>query len=422
MSKTLLTGRFVSSATCPADKKRICYSDQKVAGLILEVRQSGGKSFYVRYRDPYGSQRNYRISDASSITLAAARDITVGIMSKVAAGVDPFAEKEERRAVPTVKGFFDEWYLPHAQSDKRSWKSDVCYFKHHIDPYIGSKRVDAVTTADILNIKKTTKGRGYAEGSCDRVLILVRYMFNLMIHWKIGNLETNPSEGVKLFHPKNARERFLTKDEIMRLLEALDQSVNASLRDIVMFLLLTGARKQEALRAAWEDFDIQRGFWLIPETKSGRPRAVPLSDRLLQLLTMLPSQGSSPWLFPNPKTGKPFVAVFHSWNTARKQADLADVRMHDLRHSFASFLVNSGRSIYEVKELLGHAHVKTTERYAHLDNKTLTSAVNTAGNFVDINRPLRTINTAPAALAPPEASVPRQRVRPQHQGTGKAQS
>lgn len=422
MPKLHFNQRRVQSLNCPTDKTRTVYSDIAMKGLTVEVRATGGRTYYVRYIDPYGEQRNYRIGDASSVTLAAARDITVGIMSKVAAGIDPFAEKEERRAVPTVKGFFDECYLPHAQNDKRSWKSDVCYFKHHIDPYIGSKRVDAVTTADILNIKKTTKGRGYAEGSCDRVLILVRYMFNLMIRWKIGNLEGNPSEGVKLFHPKNGRERFLTKDEIMRLLEALDRSVNASLRDIVMFLLLTGARKQEALRAAWEDFDIQRGFWLIPETKSGRPRTVPLSDHLLQLLTLLPSRGSSPWLFPNPKTGKPFVAVFHSWNTARKQADLADVRMHDLRHSFASFLVNSGRSIYEVKELLGHAHVKTTERYAHLDNKTLTSAINTAGNFVDISRPLRTINTAPAALAPPEASAPQRRVRSLHQGTGKAQS
>ncbi len=421
MSKTLLTGRFIGLAICPADKKRICYSDQKVAGLILEVRQSGGKSFYVRYRDPYGSQRNYRISDASSITLAAAREITVDILSKVAAGIDPFAEKEERRAVPTVKAFFDDCYLPHAQTDKRSWKSDVCIFKHHIDPYIGSQRVDAVTTADILHMKKTMKQKGYAEGTCDRVLILTRYMFNLMIRWKIGSLAANPTVGVKLFNPKNGRERFLTKEEVMRLVEALDQSVNPCLRDIVMFLLLTGARKQEALKAAWEDFDFERGFWLIPETKSGRPRAVPLSEHLLQLLDMLPSRGSSPWLFPNPKTGKPFVAVFHSWNTARKQADLADVRMHDLRHSFASFLVNSGRSIYEVKELLGHAHIKTTERYAHLDNKTLTSAVNSAGNFMNISRPMRTVDPDFAVLALPEASVTRHRVRPLHNADGEAQ-
>lgn len=411
MPKVQLNQRRVQSLSCPAGKTRTVFSDAAVRGLTVEVRATGGRTYYVRYIDPYGAQRNYRIGDVSSVTLAAARDITVDILSKIAAGIDPFAQKEERRAVPTVKGFFDEWYLPHAQTDKRSWKSDVCYFKNHVDPYIGSKRVDAVTTADILHMKKTMKQKGYAEGSVDRVLILTRYMFNLMIRWKIGGVIANPTKEVKLFLPKNGRERFLTKDEILRLMEALDQSPNACLRDIVMFLLVTGARKQEALRAAWDDFDFRRGFWLIPETKSGRPRAVPLSDHVLQLLSDLPSRGRSPWLFPNPKTGNPFVAVFCSWNTARKQAGLADVRMHDLRHSFASFLVNSGRSIYEVKELLGHAHVKTTERYAHLDNKTLTDAVNTTGNFVDVsraNRPMRTVNAAPVALIAPESSAPNQ--------------
>lgn len=401
MPKLQLSQRRVQSLTCPDGKIRTVYSDAAVRGLTVEVRATGGRTYYVRYVDAYGAQRNYRIGDVSSVTLAAARDITVDILSKIAAGKDPFAEKEERRAVPTVKGFFDEWYLPHAQTDKRSWKSDVCYFKNHVAPYIGAKRVDAVTTADILHMKKTMKQKGYAEGSVDRVLILTRYMFNLMIRWKIGGVIANPTKEVKLFLPKNGRERFLTKDEILRLMETLDQSPNPCLRDIVMFLLLTGARKQEALRAAWDDFDFRRGFWLIPETKSGRPRAVPLSDHVLQLLSDLPSRGQSPWLFPNPKTGNPFVAVFCSWNTARKQAGLADVRMHDLRHSFASFLVNSGRSIYEVKELLGHAHVKTTERYAHLDNKTLTDAVNTTGNFVDV-RSMRTINATPAALAAPD--------------------
>lgn len=402
MPKLQLSQRRVQSLTCPDGKIRTVYSDAAVRGLTVEVRATGGRTYYVRYVDAYGAQRNYRIGDVSSVTLAAARDITVDILSKVAAGVDPFAEKQERRSVPTVKDFFDECYLPHAQTDKRSWKSDVCYFKHHVDPYIGSKRVDAVTTADILHMKKTIKQKGYAEGSVDRVLILTRYMFNLMIRWKIGGVVDNPTKEVKLFLPKNGRERFLTREEVLRLMETLEQSPNPCLRDIVMFLLLTGARKQEALRAAWEDIDFRRGFWLIPETKSGRPRSVPLSDHLLRLLSELSSRNRSQWLFPNPKTDLPFVSIFYSWNTARKQAGLADVRMHDLRHSFASFLVNSGRTIYEVKELLGHAHVKTTERYAHLDNKTLTDAINTTGNFVDVSRPLRTINATPAAFAAPD--------------------
>ena len=408
MPKTKLNQRSVQSLPCPAGKARIVYSDASVKGLTLEVRATGGRTYYVRYIDPYGAQRNHRIGDASAVTLAAARDITMKVMSKVAAGIDPTQEKEERRAVPTVKAFFDQYYLPHAQTEKRSWDGDVCLFKHHINPYFGHKRLDAVTTADILDVKRTMRQKGYAEGTVDRVLILTRYMFNLMIRWKVGNLKANPCNGVKLFLPKNGRERFLTKEEITRLMEVLENSLNPCLRDIVIFLLLTGARKQEAQRAAWADFDFRRGFWLIPETKSGKPRAVPLSDHLVRLLDGLPSRDNSKWLFPNPKTGKPFVTVYHSWNAARKEAGLAEVRIHDLRHSFASFLVNSGRSIYEVKELLGHAHIKTTERYAHLDNKTLITAINTAGNFVNFERPMRQIEAG--AVAGRNIALPRPQV------------
>lgn len=385
MAKLTFTPRFISTASCPKGKKRICFSDKDTAGLILEVRSSEGRTFYARYRDQYGSQRNFKIGDASSVTLKAARSITQDILSKVALGQDPFAQKRERQATPTMAEFFNKHYLPYAKSNKRSWDCDVGLFKNHINPPLGARRVDAITTADIINIHHGLKRRGYAAGTCNRVLILIRYMFNLMIKWEIGSVTVNPSAKVNLLKADNNRQRFLTKEEVSRLHHALRASDNPFLYYIVSFLLLTGARKQEALRASWADFDFSHGFWLIPETKSGRPRSVPISDHLLRLLDSLPSKGKSPYLFPNPKTGKPYVAIYHSWNSARKQAGLDDVRMHDLRHSFASFLVNSGRSLYEVQKLLGHAHIKTTERYAHLSNDTLTCAVNTVGHFVDID-------------------------------------
>ena len=129
------------------------------------------------------------------------------------------------------------------------------------------------------------------------------------------------------------------------------------------------------------------------------------------LLNGLPSKGTSRWLFPNLDTGKPYTQIYYSWNTARKQAGLADVRMHDLRHSFASFLVNSGRSLYEVQKLLGHANISTTERYAHLANETLTCAANAAGNFVPVDdAPAMTINMVPKLeLKPRTKALPNHR-------------
>jgi integrase len=144
----------------------------------------------------------------------------------------------------------------------------------------------------------------------------------------------------------------------------------------------TGARKREALDARWEDFDFERRLWRIPTTKLGKPRHVPLSDGVLSLLTSMPRSLKSPYVFANPKTGKAYVSFFASWDTARTKAGLSDVRVHDLRHSFASLLINSGRSLYEVQKLLGHTQIKTTQRYAHLAPETLLDASNAATHAV----------------------------------------
>ena len=191
-------------------------------------------------------------------------------------------------------------------------------------------------------------------------------------------MKVNPTKDVPLFEDHaGKKERYLSKEEAQRIFEAVRRSENPVLQHIVPMLILTGARKREVLDARWEDFDLERRQWRIPTTKSGRPRYVPLSDGVLQLLTSLPHREKG-WIFANPKTGKPFVSVFISWNTARKLAGLADVRMHDLRHSFASFLVNAGRTLYEVQKILGHTQVKTTQRYAHLSQDTLVDAANAA--------------------------------------------
>jgi integrase len=146
-------------------------------------------------------------------------------------------------------------------------------------------------------------------------------------------------------------------------------------------LILTGARKREVLDAKWEDFDLQRSQWRIPTTKAGRPRYVPISGGVVNLLACIP-RNDCPYVFANPKTGKPYVSIFNGWNTARKQAGLAEVRIHDLRHSFASFLINGGRSIYEVQRILGHTQIKTTQRYAHLSHDTLLDAADIVGNLL----------------------------------------
>jgi integrase len=154
------------------------------------------------------------------------------------------------------------------------------------------------------------------------------------------------------------------------------------LQFIVPLLLLTGLRKRELLDAKRADIDLDKKLWFIPTTKTGKPRAVPLSDVAISILMSVPRYGDCPWAFPNVATMKPYVSIFHAWDTARCSAGLKDVKMHSLRHAFASFLVNSGRTLYEVQHLLGHTQIKTTQRYSHLSQNTLMDATNAAARAV----------------------------------------
>jgi integrase len=216
--------------------------------------------------------------------------------------------------------------------------------------------------------------------TCNNVVIMMRYMFNLAKKWDINGADANPAAGLALFEVNNQRERYLTRSEVQLLKNAINESENTQLKYIVVLLLFTGCRKRELLDAKWEHFDIKRRIWRIPTTKSGKLRHVPLSDAVIEVLKSLPRFDECPYLIPNPNTLKPFNTIYHSWNTARNRAEMSDLRMHDLRHSFASFLINSGRSLYEVQNILGHSQLSSTQRYAHLSEKTLVAAANAAVN------------------------------------------
>ena len=198
---------------------------------------------------------------------------------------------------------------------------------------------------------------------------------NLAVRWEIPGVTKNPTKDVALFEDPHNKERYLSEAEAQTLYRAVQASVNPMLQYIIPMLILTGARKREVLDAKWDEFDMERRQWRVSVTKAGKPRYVPLSDGVIQMLSTMPHDNSQ-WVFPNPKSGKPYVSIFCAWNTARKLAGLADVRIHDLRHSFASFLVNAGRSLYEVQKILGHTQIKTTQRYAHLSQDTLIDAAN----------------------------------------------
>lgn len=374
MPSILFAQDQVKALQCAPGKDKLALFDKGCKNLVLEVFASGRKTYYFRYKDERGITRQPKICDANSITLKKARALCDRYRTMLFMGENPWAVQAVKRSTPTFAMFVTENYMPYIRTYKRSWKCDEGLLRNHILPKLGERYIDEIERQDMAALfyahTKTHK-----PGSTNRIIILCRYIFNCAIRWETSGISKNPTSNIPLMKEGNQNERYLSSDEAQRLYARLKESDNPMLQFIIPMLILTGARKREVLDARWEDFDYEHKLWRIHTTKIGKPRFVPMSVGVIQLLDSVPRHDCV-WTFPNPKTLKPYVSVFYSWNTARKSAGLSDVRIHDLRHSFASFLVNAGRSLYEVQRLLGHTQIKTTQRYAHLSHDTLLDATN----------------------------------------------
>ena len=385
MPQMKLSNKSARDAKCPEDESKVYFFDTQLTGFMLEVRASGGKTFYIRYRDARGIQRQFKIGTAPPITADDARKQALKILGRIAIGENPAEDRTALRAMPTLEAFVTERYLPYIKGYKRSYRADDSYLRNHILPRFGKMYLDQITRPDVIDFHHKNRASHLAIGTTNRLMILLRYIYNLALKWDVPGVTENPTNGIPLFEANNARERYLTREEVQRVCEALLTSKSPMLRYIVLMLILTGARKHEVLEAKWEDFDIDRRFWRIPMCKAGKSRVIPISDGVLDLLKIVPRIEGSAYLFANPKTLKHLTPINDSWNIVRIKAGLPEVRIHDLRHSFASFLINSGRSLYEVQQLLGHSSIRMTQRYAHLAPSTLLAASNVAAEAAGIS-------------------------------------
>lgn len=386
MSVIALCTKTLKTLACPPGKAKENVWDARCKGLMLEVRRSGGRTWYVRYVDLRGKQRQLRIGGADVVSLDQARKRTDELRSQVALGRDPAEEKALLRQVPTLAEFVEERYLPYVKGYKRSWKLDESLLRNHLLPKFGTRYLDQIKKDQIVAMHLAHRAKGRAPASANRLLILMRYIYNLALRWETPGVLGNPTKDVPLLEENNKRERYLTQEEAQRLYDVVQHSESKMLRFIIPMLILTGARKREVLDARWTDFDTEQKLWRIALSKSGKARYVPLSEGVLNLLALIGKEREAwpaahrdcPWVFANPDTGKPYTSIYYTWDNARKRAGLPGLRVHDLRHSFASFLINAGRSIYEVQKILGHTQIKTTQRYSHLSQDTLLAAVNSA--------------------------------------------
>jgi len=376
-----LTAMFVRTCSCPSGTKRVDIFDTSIPGFMLEVRSSGGKTFYQRYRDNRGRQRQFKIGSIAALTLSQARRKARAVLAEATLGADPQNKREELRTIPTLSEFVRDAYLPFAKNAKRSWRTDETLLRLHILKKLGRFPLDQITTQQIADILKRLQDAGYSSGTTNRVLILLRYIFNLAKRWGAPGADKNPTKGLKTAADV-CRERFLTPDEAQRLLTALDEDENDVASRVIKLLLFTGARRNEVTHAKWEYVNWEQSTLLVPRSKSGRARLIRLNSPALEVLRTTTKVAGNPYIFPSAITGKPSPSLHFPWSRIRGRCGLRDVRLHDLRHSFASFLVNEGISLYIVQGLLGHTQVRATQRYAHLADETLSGAAELVGKIV----------------------------------------
>ncbi len=379
-----ITKTFVDSASGPASesgKNQVFYWDDALKGFGIRVTANGVKSYVVSYRNSAGQPKRITLGKHGKLTPDQARKLAQTKLADVAYGRDPAVEMKNAREAPTMKDLCDDYIKLHAEPYKRpsSVRDDKRTINKVIIPKFGTEKVSRVARRDIEELILSFKKK---KATANRVRALLSKMFNLAIQW---NWRTdNPVKGVMKF-PEEKRTRWLSLDELERLNEALSGTDNTRAANAVRLLILTGARRGEVFNANWDQFDLSRGTWTKPShlTKQKRTETIPLSSPALLLLNELAEARDKkcPFVFPGDAKGKPLNDIKKFWRDICAEAKLEDVRLHDLRHTFASHLASGGLSLSIIGKLLGHTQASTTLRYAHLADESLRAASNQFGDI-----------------------------------------
>ncbi|MGO9607825.1 MAG: tyrosine-type recombinase/integrase [Candidatus Binataceae bacterium] len=393
--KAKITDKTIKGLRPPEQGNRIVY-DHEIRGFGVRITAGKAIAFILEYSIG-GRQRRYTIGPWPAWTATAARAEALKLRGNIAKGIDPLAEKAEQRAAPTVAELAERYIEEHAIPHKRpsSVRNDKGMLEKHIKPELGNLKVAAVGRTDIERLHRKLRSHPY---QANRVLALLSTVMTKAIEWKLR--PDNPCKGIKRY-PEEKRETWLQTDAIARLDAALDAHGDRTVANAIRLILLTGARRGEVLKAQWSELDLQRAVWTKPShhTKQRKTEHVPLNQPAIALLRNLhqqalvaSSQGkrndqeievAAQYVFPGKVPGQPVVDIKKSWASIRNAAGLGKVRLHDLRHTFASHLASKGVSLHIVGKLLGHTRSETTMRYAHLADEALREATGQFGALVE---------------------------------------
>lgn len=372
MAKVKLTSVFCRDVLPVPGKRKEVYRCTEQIGFGVEVRQFS-KTYYHYYTKPNGKAAQIKIGGVGDITFEDAKRRSKELRSRLVLGGDPAAEKANRKAVLTF-GELSDMHVEHAQNTLRSHACVEMTHRLYLKPRFGKLPLDQITPQAIerflAELSKTL-----APASVDRARLVMNRTYNLGRSWKVPGAESNPVTAVARPRYDNKRTCLLSPEEVERLLAACAKSPNPLLKPIVQLLLATACRKGELLNARIEHIDFQRSVWLIPMTKNGRSRHVPLSKAAMAVINELPRYEGCPFLLPNPKTLKPFDNFKRAWATACKDAGLPNLVPHSLRHAAIGAMVSNNVSLHVAGKIAGHLRPELTARYAALSDASLAAAV-----------------------------------------------
>jgi integrase len=400
-SRVRLTEKVLRDAI-PAEGRDYQIFDDDIRGFAACIYRGGGRAFTFDYRHA-GRQRRMTFARSPEWSVTAARDRARELRREVDLGHDPLAERDQIREAPRVQDLIDRYIKEHVTrlstmnaADQKSMVAKL------IAPHWGKKLVTEITKAEVGKLlEKIAEGRARPHKAkpnnrarklqgpkptpvrANRVGEVLRKMFNLAIEW--GWLEDNPANGFYR-RVESPRERFLTKGEIDRLAAVLDADPDQRAAGIIRICMLTGSRVGEVRQARFEQFNLELGIWSKPAatTKQRKVHRVPISEDVAAIVRqrhLLVLKGN-PWLFPGDVPGQPVKEIRRFWLRVQKEAGIEDARVHDLRHTFASLLVNGGASLEMIGKLLGHTQMQTTQRYAHLLDAPLRAGLDAVASAI----------------------------------------
>lgn len=426
MARKRITKRAVDALRCPSGSDRIFLWDEDLSGFGVAAMPSGRKTYVAQFRHK-GRSRRIKLGEHGRITPDEARSAAKKVLGAVEGGSDPIAERRAARGARTLRDVATDFLTLHVRAKRKARTADEYrrILDLHILPTLGARILGDIGKADLFRLHERLSA---SPGAANRVVALFSAIWNWAAKRDEVDTAANPARYIDRY-PEMGRERFLTIDELRRLGKAMRDAETVGLPWVVdethpkakhvpkanrsrvidqhavsaiRLLMLTGARLREILDARWDYIDWDRGLMFLPDSKTGR-KTIYLSDAVLALLATIPRVEGNPHIIPGSKKGQPRTNLKKPWaaivtaaglmetqsvkkttvqRRKREALERPSLRIHDLRHTFASLGVAGSLGLPVVGKLLGHSQAGTTQRYAHLDADPLHKAANFIGSQI----------------------------------------